>query len=230
MAARSEDLQKRLADGRSKRIVFVSHCLLNENTRYLGGATVGGAVPAIIERIAKGQDGIVQMPCPEQAAWGGVSKRLFLAAYGRTDALCYSILRAVLPLFVFYTRIRYWKLARQQVRSIRDYQRHGYTVREVIAVDGSPTCGLNQTIGISKAFNRYATTPIRDLTVESANAVVIECARPGEGLFISSLRKQLQRRRINVEWSSHDLIHEIIRNSKSDQATVDCDNRAPIFR
>ena len=31
-------LLTRLADERGKQVVFVSHCLLNENTRYLGGA------------------------------------------------------------------------------------------------------------------------------------------------------------------------------------------------
>ena len=34
----------RLADERGRRIAFVSHCLLNENTRYLGGAFKAGAL------------------------------------------------------------------------------------------------------------------------------------------------------------------------------------------
>ena len=29
-------LLERLVDEQSKRVIFVSHCLLNENTRYLG--------------------------------------------------------------------------------------------------------------------------------------------------------------------------------------------------
>ena len=33
-----EQLQRALADKRSRRVVFVSHCILNENVRYLGGA------------------------------------------------------------------------------------------------------------------------------------------------------------------------------------------------
>ncbi len=209
MTRRSQRLHVQLSDGRSRRIVFVSHCLLNENTRYLGGATVQGAVPEIATRIAAGTDGIVQMPCPEQAAWGGVTKRLFLATYGRNNPVSFSILRAALPLFLLYTRVRYWMLARQQAHSIQDYHRHGYAVREVIAVDGSPSCGLSQTIDIAKAFRIYATTPIDQLSVASANAAVVACSRPGTGLFISSLRKQLKRRGIEVGWSAHDLIREV---------------------
>jgi hypothetical protein len=33
---------------------FVSHCLLNENTRYLGGAFHRGAVPEMIELLRSG--------------------------------------------------------------------------------------------------------------------------------------------------------------------------------
>ena len=33
-----EELQRALADERSRRVVFVPHCILNENVRYLGGA------------------------------------------------------------------------------------------------------------------------------------------------------------------------------------------------
>ena len=31
-------LQRSIIDARSGEVVFVSHCLLNQNTRYLGGA------------------------------------------------------------------------------------------------------------------------------------------------------------------------------------------------
>lgn len=33
-----------LKDPRSGRVVFVSHCLLNQNVRYLGGAVAPGAI------------------------------------------------------------------------------------------------------------------------------------------------------------------------------------------
>jgi hypothetical protein len=37
-AGRLRWLRSRLRDERSGRVVFVSHCLLNQNTRYLGAA------------------------------------------------------------------------------------------------------------------------------------------------------------------------------------------------
>jgi uncharacterized protein YbbK (DUF523 family) len=55
--------------------VLVSHCLLNENTRYAGGATRPGVVAEIIDELIAAGYGIHQLPCPERGAWGGVLKR-----------------------------------------------------------------------------------------------------------------------------------------------------------
>jgi hypothetical protein len=68
----SEQLVRQLADARSGRVVFLSHCLLNENTRYLGGACVAGCLPEVVQPCLEQRLGMVQLPCPEQLAWGGV--------------------------------------------------------------------------------------------------------------------------------------------------------------
>lgn len=75
-------LQERLQDARGRRVAFVSHCLLNENTRYLGGAFRAGGVAELAAALLDDGVGICQMPCPEQRAWGGVLKRWMLRAYG----------------------------------------------------------------------------------------------------------------------------------------------------
>src|SRR5664279_5511868 len=58
--------QRSMVDARSGEVVFVSHCLLNQNTRYLGGAALPGVVAAAIAPYLQDGTGIVQMPCPEQ--------------------------------------------------------------------------------------------------------------------------------------------------------------------
>ena len=55
-------LVDRLRDGRGRRVVFLSHCLLNENTRYLGGACVPDCRPEVLQRCLEGQLGVVQLP------------------------------------------------------------------------------------------------------------------------------------------------------------------------
>lgn len=68
-------LLDRLANGRRRRVVFVSRCPLNENVRCIGGATCVGAAWDVLDRYPTDGVGLYQMPCPEQHAWGGVLKR-----------------------------------------------------------------------------------------------------------------------------------------------------------
>lgn len=68
-------LLDQLRDERSRRVVLVSHCLLNENTRYAGGASRPGAVAEAIDGLIDAGYGIHQLPCPERLAWGGALKR-----------------------------------------------------------------------------------------------------------------------------------------------------------
>lgn len=78
----AERLREQLADARGGRVVFLSHCLLNQNFRYLGGAgRAGGVAEMAGGYLDRGVD-ICQLPCPEQRAWGGVLKRRMLVAYG----------------------------------------------------------------------------------------------------------------------------------------------------
>jgi hypothetical protein len=84
-----EALLEQLKDERGKRVVFVSHCLLNENVRYLGGAFRRSGVEEVIMNFLRQGVGICQMPCPEQRAWGGVLKRYILPLYGSKGTLLY---------------------------------------------------------------------------------------------------------------------------------------------
>jgi len=51
------------------------HCLLNQNTRYAGGATRPGAIAEAVHELVGAGYGIHQLPCPERLAWGGVLKQ-----------------------------------------------------------------------------------------------------------------------------------------------------------
>ena len=105
-------------DARSRRIVLLSHCLLNQNTRYLGGAVCPGAVSEVIEPYLDAGVGLVQLPCPEQRTWGGVEKRALLWILDHPRA---SRAAAVLagPLKAFM-RLRYRRIAREAVRNAAD--------------------------------------------------------------------------------------------------------------
>ncbi len=52
-------------DKRSKKIAFVAHCILNQNSISDGTADYPHALTNIVKLLYKHKIGIIQMPCPE---------------------------------------------------------------------------------------------------------------------------------------------------------------------
>jgi len=199
---------ERLEDQRSRRVVFLSHCLLNENTRYLGGACRQGCLQEILQICIERGLGIVQMPCPEQYAWGGFLKRRLLLFYGSEGTLVYRLRNMLLPALLWYTRTVYKKLAKQVANQVSDYLSSGFAVVGIVGVDGSPSCGVQRTLDIRRSLElvgRLSPTS----GAEHMNAIIQGCLADGRGIFVELLVKQLERRRLRVPFLAHDLIAEL---------------------
>jgi predicted secreted protein len=203
-------LTARLADKRSRRVIFLSHCLLNENTRFLGGACYPGCVPEVARRCLDQEAGIVQMPCPEQLAWGGVLKPYLLFAYGLRSRhpMLYRFRRLLTAPALAYTRFRYRHLAKRVADKVSDYLRSGMAVETIVGVDGSPSCGVRTTIEPDVLEALYQVDP-SDITAEWQRRVLRDYARPGRGVFIEELQRQLERHSINIAFTAHDLFSEL---------------------
>ena len=202
-------LLQRLKDARGNEVVFVSHCLLDENVRYLGGAFHSGAVPEMLPVVQSGV-GIYQMPCPEVRAWGGVRKPWLIHAYGLRDSPLYRLRRPLFWLFILRTRLSYLRLARSVAREIERYRDAGVLVSGVVGIGVSPSCGVRTTLDLRCSFETVASCPLARIDRNLINdRAVVGCRTPGEGLFIRLLRKQLQRRGISVRYLEHDLIAEM---------------------
>lgn len=218
-----EELAQRLCDKRSKKVVFLSHCLLNENTRYLGGACRGGCVREVVEPLIRENVGIVQMPCPEQQAWGGVLKHLLLAIYGaKAKLLLYRFRWLVLPLFIWYTKCRYRRMARAIARQVDDYIRSGFSVLAIVGVDGSPSCGVRATLDMRRAFELLAGIELASITTREINAVIRECQVSGAGFFTEVLQKEIKRMQKKITYQAHDLIAELDHHS---DCVIECSPR-----
>lgn len=203
-------LTKRLEDSRGKQVAFVSHCLLNENVRYLGGAFRPGGVAEVIDDLVERGVGICQMPCPEQHAWGGVLKRHMLRAYGARGTALYRFRGPLLRLFIAYTRYVYWRLASQVAREIADYERSGFTVIGIVGVGASPSCGVRTTLDIRRSFEVMARTSPDSADRRAINRdAVVACRLAGSGLYISALKRQLRRRGLTPPLLEHDLVAEM---------------------
>ena len=199
----------RLQDARSKQVIFLSHCLLNENTRYLGGAARPGIVREIVQPYIDQGVGLIQLPCPEQDAWGGVLKRYLLCFFGAQHSLLFRFRHLLLPLMMMYTRYVYSRLAKKTVNQIKDYLESGYTVCGIVGVDGSPSCGLYQSMNIEQALTQLGALDPSSSTSKEVNAIVCESLKAGRGLFVECLMQELQRRQITVPFRSHRLLDEL---------------------
>lgn len=196
-ALRYRAWRRSMVDARGGDVVFVSHCLLNQNTRYLGGAVCPGVVSAAIAPYVAGGTGIVQMPCPEQRVWGGVLKTrmLWLIAHPRV-ARAVPLLR---PLLLRYVRLRYAHHARAIVRDVEDYLAGGFAVRGIVGVAGSPSCGVYTTLDLRRATAAIACRHRVPATAEWMNTSVVQPAlRPGCGLFVDELARSRTRRNVDV--------------------------------
>lgn len=199
-----------LHDERGGRVMLVSHCLLNENTRYAGGATRPGAVAELVDGLVRAGYGIHQLPCPERLAWGGVLKRHSLRMYHSKGRPRYVLRGLLLRAFVWWTRIVYWRLARQVVADIMDYRRSGIAVEGIVGIGVSPSCGVTTTLDLRASLDVVAACPAAALTRDVMNdQAVLGCRRAGQGLFIEALDRRLRRRGQTVPAFEHDLAAEL---------------------
>ncbi len=207
---RVERLQEQLADARGRRVIYLSHCLLNQNVRYLGGAGRAGGVAEIVAGYLDDGIGICQLPCPEQHAWGGVLKRRMLVAYGSAGTWRAPAVRVLLRPFIWYTSRRYGRLARTVTRDIMDYRRCGVDVAGLVGIGGSPSCGVRTTLDLGAAVTALTRCPAARLDRHVLNQdIIAPNVRPGEGLFIRAVRKRLSRAGAPIPLREHDLLAEL---------------------
>lgn len=116
------------ADARGNKIMFVSHCILNQNAKVRGIAVFPGAIRPVMELLLDHGVGIFQMPCPEMTYLGALR-------WGQVRDQYDS------PMF----RRHCQRFAEQTLEQAFEYRRGGYQVLGFIMVDGSPVCGLKKT-------------------------------------------------------------------------------------
>lgn len=160
---------------REKKIILVAHCILNVNAKVMGIAGEKGGSPFIGELLKKGY-GIIQLPCLEMIVYG--SQRWGIV-YEQND----------FPGF----RERCREALRPIVRQVEDYAQHGYEITAVIGVDGSPTCGVNETVTgrWGGEFNRENDFTARLETLEESK---------GAGVFMEELKAMLDEGGIKTKF------------------------------
>lgn len=209
-------LLERLEDERGKKVIFLSHCLLNENTRYLGGACRRAGINELIDYLQEQGIGIIQMQCPEQKTWGGVLKKEMLQGYGIKGTWLNNFRKPYLKYFIWKTKRSYSSQAKAVVSEINDYIDSGFEVAGIIGIKGSPSCGLSASLDLLKSSEVIADLDLKTLTPKIFNDKCYEnCLINTEGLFFEQLKYFLTRNSLKINFFEHDLLEEVKGNKIS---------------
>ena len=116
---------------RSKGVIFISHCILNQNTVVCPLARAKGAYTEIIETIMKNGIGIHQLPCPEYRHLGIKRDPMTNEGYDTEEyrKLCKNI-------------------SIDTIGIMEEYIENGYEIAGLIGVNESPTCSIRNSKGI----------------------------------------------------------------------------------
>ncbi|HTP89506.1 MAG TPA: hypothetical protein VMJ34_21295 [Bryobacteraceae bacterium] len=125
-------------DERSRRVIFVAHCVLNQNTKIDKCARYPGAMREMAMALVASGVGIVQMPCPEMIHLGLDREADPRAARTVESEDTRVAERMNQPEAVELCG----RLAAGVVEQIDEYRRHGFEVAGIVGVNGSPTCGV----------------------------------------------------------------------------------------
>jgi predicted secreted protein len=156
-------------DARSKKIIFVSSCLLNANNKVKELARYPGLCKEVVDAIYKHDLGVMQMPCPETLYLGidrwWCTKNLYDNAGFRE--FCRS-------------------LAKQMTDYMENYEKAGYETVAILSSNGSPTCGVTLT-SWSEDWGG------KPKEVDYGVALTA-----GTGVYIEELKKEIQSRNIKM--------------------------------
>jgi predicted secreted protein len=127
-------------DARSKKVVVVAHCVLNQNARIDTCATAPAVFPKILEALVERQIGILQYPCPELGFLGmgrqGQDCASWDGSYQHESGEVYD------QMTVPEGREYLSGLAENLVYQIKEYKKYGFKVLGVLGILASPTCGV----------------------------------------------------------------------------------------
>lgn len=114
---------------RSKKILVVSHCILNQNTVIPEEARALGAVPSVLQWVEKEGFGLVQLPCPEFTFLGLDRPPMTYEEYNTNEyrTHCRSLLSPIID-------------------QLLAYQEAGYELCGLVGIGSSPSCDPSRGI------------------------------------------------------------------------------------
>jgi predicted secreted protein len=128
-------------DKRSKKVIFVAHCILNQNTKLDMCAHYPGPIKETIQYLMDQGYGIIQLPCPE-LMYLGLARQTDEAAHPTVEQEDTRIARRMRE---DKARALFQQIADDILFQIEEYRQNGFEVAGLVGINGSPTCGVDTT-------------------------------------------------------------------------------------
>lgn len=127
-----------MRDKRSRALVFVAHCILNQNARARGVARRANALREVVDLLLDLGFGVVQLPCPELLFFGAEREPAAKQNYDMPD---------------FRATCR--RLANEIARQMQEYLGLNYRIAGVVGVEHSPSCAVSQVPSNPNNLSEY---------------------------------------------------------------------------
>jgi len=128
-------------DYRSKRVLLVAHCVLNQNAKIDRCAYYPGVITEAVEALIASGVGLIQMPCPELLCLG-LDRQVEPDAATTIES---EDTRVARRMTAEENQTVCRSLAQSLVFQVEQYQRNGFEVVGLLGINGSPTCGVETT-------------------------------------------------------------------------------------
>ncbi len=157
-------------DNRSKKIILLAHCLLNQNSISDGTADLPGQFTEVIHLLMANDIGMIQLPCPEFLCLGldrqdkhGANRDLL-----RENTRIRNLLEKHENMEILQKR------AEEVANQLEEYRQHGFKIYGIIGVNRSPSCGVETTTRDGKETD-------------------------GRGVFVEIIENELEKKGINIQ-------------------------------
>jgi predicted secreted protein len=128
-------------DRRSKKVLLIAHCILNQNAKIDCCAHYPGAIKEVTQILIDADVGILQMPCPELLCLG-LDRQVETGIHTTVESEDSRVARRMAE---DQAKALCRKLVSDLVYQVEEYQRNGFQLVGVVGINGSPTCGVETT-------------------------------------------------------------------------------------
>lgn len=128
-------------DGRSQKVAFLAHCLLNQNAISDGTAVRPAGFPEMVSYLLEHGVGIVQLPCPELLCLG--LDRGDPQGAERSVVVENTRIRRAMAQAEPSRRLA--RLVADTMAQLLEYRRYGFQVVGILGANRSPCCGVDTT-------------------------------------------------------------------------------------